>query len=198
MARTNGQNHLNKDIRRQKIMDKALSVFAEKGYKKTSTDDITARAKCSHGLFYHYFTDKDDVFIAIENEARDKKREPYIINWNDIKEKGGYDGLMMLTDTLAKILKGPNEIVEYWLVLSRDNFSLQYIPTVENREEDKAILLSLITKGQEEGKVRSGDPSQILQTMVDFMVGALKRRVSKHSQKFIIYEKEDIAHMFTK
>ena len=44
----------NKD-RKELILNGALKVFCEKGYESTTVDDITKKAGCSHGLFYHYY-----------------------------------------------------------------------------------------------------------------------------------------------
>ena len=34
----------------------------EKGYDNATVDDIVKKAKCSHGLFYHYFKNKKEIF----------------------------------------------------------------------------------------------------------------------------------------
>ncbi len=54
-----------KEERREKIVLAGLKVFCEKGYDGATVDDITKKANCSHGLFYHYFKSKKELF----NEA---------------------------------------------------------------------------------------------------------------------------------
>lgn len=46
-----------------KLMDKGLSLFAEKGYHSTSIQEIATKAGISKGAFYLYFQSKED-FIA--------------------------------------------------------------------------------------------------------------------------------------
>lgn len=48
-------------VRRQQIINSALYFFNEKGYSKTAVDDICKSLKISHGLFYHYYTNKYDL-----------------------------------------------------------------------------------------------------------------------------------------
>lgn len=50
--------------RRLQILDKALEVFAEKGFKGTSIKDIAEAADISQGLMYHYFSGKKDLLVA--------------------------------------------------------------------------------------------------------------------------------------
>jgi TetR/AcrR family transcriptional regulator, cholesterol catabolism regulator len=49
--------------RRRQIMDVALNVFADKGYKGTSIKDIAEAAGISQGLLYYHFTSKEKLFM---------------------------------------------------------------------------------------------------------------------------------------
>jgi AcrR family transcriptional regulator len=50
--------------RRLQIMEMALKVFAEKGFKSASIKDIAEAAGISQGLMYHYFKNKEDLLAA--------------------------------------------------------------------------------------------------------------------------------------
>jgi len=53
---------------RQKIIEAAEALFAEKGYHKTNALEIAARAGVATGSFYGYFNNKKEVLIeAIRN-----------------------------------------------------------------------------------------------------------------------------------
>lgn len=54
-----------KEKRREKIVLSGLKVFCEKGYDSATIDDIVKKAKCSHGLFYHYFKSKKEIFDEV-------------------------------------------------------------------------------------------------------------------------------------
>lgn len=69
MPKTKEQNNLLKSKRKQDIVFSALKVFCEKGYEGTTIDDIVKKAECSHGLFYHYFKSKQEIFKAIIENA---------------------------------------------------------------------------------------------------------------------------------
>ncbi len=53
---------------RRRLSDAALRVFAKRGYHQTRVDDIVRAARTSHGTFYLYFANKEDLLrqLAIE------------------------------------------------------------------------------------------------------------------------------------
>ena len=47
------------------LLDAGAEVFAERGYHAARVDDIVTRAKTSHGTFYLYFGNKEELFRAL-------------------------------------------------------------------------------------------------------------------------------------
>jgi AcrR family transcriptional regulator len=50
---------------RQKLLEAARSVFAEKGLDSTTISNITERADVGKGTFYYHFKDKEGVIAAL-------------------------------------------------------------------------------------------------------------------------------------
>ena len=50
---------------RDRLVQVAMEVFAERGYHGTTVDDIVAASETSKGAFYHYFSSKQDVFLTL-------------------------------------------------------------------------------------------------------------------------------------
>lgn len=67
------------DLKKEKqdrMINAALSVFAENGYRYASTDDIVRRAHISKGLLFHYFESKLGLYTFIyEYSVRYMKME---------------------------------------------------------------------------------------------------------------------------
>jgi len=57
-------------LKRQEILDGALKAFCEHGVKSTTIDDICEKVNCSHGLFYHYYKNKDELLEDLKNYYR--------------------------------------------------------------------------------------------------------------------------------
>jgi AcrR family transcriptional regulator len=49
----------------RKLLDAGIDVFGSKGYHPARVDDIVKVAKTSHGTFYLYFANKEDLFRAL-------------------------------------------------------------------------------------------------------------------------------------
>jgi AcrR family transcriptional regulator len=56
---------------RVKLLEAARTVFLERGYNAARVDDITQKAGTSHGAFYLYFANKQDVLEALAVETAD-------------------------------------------------------------------------------------------------------------------------------
>ena len=52
-------------IKKQLIMEKALELFAEKGFEATSVQQITEHCGISKGAFYLSFKSKDELILAL-------------------------------------------------------------------------------------------------------------------------------------
>jgi AcrR family transcriptional regulator len=49
----------------RRLLDAGLGVFAERGYHASRVDDIVRAARTSHGTFYLYFTNKEDLLRTL-------------------------------------------------------------------------------------------------------------------------------------
>ena len=53
------------ELVREEVIDAALAEFAERGYHQTSISHIAARLGSGHSMFYRYFENKRDIFVAL-------------------------------------------------------------------------------------------------------------------------------------
>jgi AcrR family transcriptional regulator len=53
------------DQRREEILDAAVRLFAQHGYRDTTIADIAREIGMGHGVFYRHFTGKRDILAAI-------------------------------------------------------------------------------------------------------------------------------------
>ncbi len=57
---------------REKIIQAAIKLIQERGYEKTSSNDIAAEAGVSVGSFYTYFVDKRQLLLVIFDRLADE------------------------------------------------------------------------------------------------------------------------------
>jgi AcrR family transcriptional regulator len=53
------------------LLEAGLAEFDERGFQAVRVDDIVRRAQISHGTFYLYFSNKEDLFKALLRDALD-------------------------------------------------------------------------------------------------------------------------------
>jgi len=179
MPRTPEQNKNIKDKRRGKLLSYAIKAFAANGYDHTAIDDITKLAKCSHGLFYHYFDSKERVFSALIDDVLTKENE---FPAKEALSLGGVQGLRLLADYAEKVVNGSareRDIAKITLSLASAHgldakgkkFALEH--------DLYSTLVTLIKEGQQEGKVIAGDPREIATAFCDLVLGGLSRLGTK-------------------
>lgn len=70
-------DELSKDINIEKrLLEAAIKLFTNNGYKKTKVSQITSEANVGTGTFYNYFDSKDDIFLEI-----------YLMKHDDMKKE---------------------------------------------------------------------------------------------------------------
>ncbi|HEX6310257.1 MAG TPA: helix-turn-helix domain-containing protein [Acidimicrobiia bacterium] len=56
----------------RKLFDAGMRVFADRGYHAARVDDIVRAARTSHGTFYLYFANKEDLLRALAVDCADE------------------------------------------------------------------------------------------------------------------------------
>ena len=59
------KSNLIKENSKNQILDSALRVFVQKGYAKTTMDDIVADSGMSKGAIYHHYSSKKELFLSL-------------------------------------------------------------------------------------------------------------------------------------
>ncbi|QCK88142.1 TetR family transcriptional regulator [Phreatobacter aquaticus] len=59
---------------RARILNVATREFANKGFEGARTDDIADRARINKRMIYHYFTSKEQLYLAVLEEAYERAR----------------------------------------------------------------------------------------------------------------------------
>lgn len=72
MPRKPPERSYDPDQTRRALLDAALELFAERGFRTTSTQDVADRAGVTKGAFYHHFETKDRALHIIHDEFVDE------------------------------------------------------------------------------------------------------------------------------
>lgn len=158
--RNEEQNQQIRDERREEILQAALKVFARKGLVAAKISDIATAAGLSHGLIYHYFKSKDEIFTELVEWAFDTSIG--IFAYAAESEGDPLERLTLMTET---ILSGAfqGESPYYFLMIIQAYTSESVPQTVKDLVKKKDLLyqqylIPLLIEGQKTGQVAAGDP----------------------------------------
>lgn len=101
-----------KSDRRQQIMDKAVEIFARKGYHQTNVTEISKAVGVGHSTFYIYFPSKMALFMECVDDVF---QTMFADVWDEIK--GEKNPLARLNKRGEVILKKHTEFIDMLNVL---------------------------------------------------------------------------------
>lgn len=148
MPRTREQFLEMKDERVVSILNAALPLFSLNG-KKVSIDAISEKAKCSHGIVYHYFKNTEEIYEKL-------LKTPVFL---DLKAK-------LFETKIGSSYEKIQEIISILFDVSEKTFEKICFLNILIKEKDKnslfELLIKLIKEGQNSGKVIGGEPKDIV------------------------------------
>jgi AcrR family transcriptional regulator len=59
----------------ERLLDAAMDAFADRGYQAARVDDIVRAARTSHGTFYLYFSNKEELLRALAVQCAAELRD---------------------------------------------------------------------------------------------------------------------------
>lgn len=197
MPKTKEQYEQIKLERKNAILKGALYLFAINGYNSTTSDDISKFVGCSHGLLYHYFLTKDDLFNELFEEIIKTTNREIISNIN-FEEKPSY----LIKDILDAYLSAiKNEDDRYACViylLLNLHLQRKYLPKQKNSDPAKRIpdiLINTIEKGKQSGEFEVDNTKEVVIAILSMLKGLSFTRIHLGSKDFRCPSSEIISRM---
>ena len=99
---------------REKIMEAAVTAFADRGYHHTAMDDIVRRTAISKGGLYFHFASKESLFFAVLDRLADRLVSR--IKRNVAQQEGAVAKLDMALTTVLESLGKRRRLAKLMLV----------------------------------------------------------------------------------
>ena len=166
MPRTREQFSEMKDERKSSILKAALPLFSLN--KKVSIDAICEKAKCSHGIIYHYYRNTDQILDTLLKSATYVDHKNRLFNPD---EGSSYEKIEQIISILIDVSEKKIEHTCYLNMLIK--------------EKDKGSLFQHLTKlikeAQISGTVVAGDPIELVNSLFLLLKGLyLSLLLEKH------------------
>lgn len=135
--------------RRERILDMAVHIFAQKGYHKTTTREIAEAADVGEGTIFNYFGTKSDLLLAIIDRLADTTEHRRLA-----EETLDMDYRKVLTWGIANRMKNLDEGFKMFLAVLPEVIS---IPELRERFYDHLMRPAIeIGEGHLRGRVKRG------------------------------------------
>lgn len=145
------------------IMDVAAKLFFEKGYDKTSLQDIINATNLSKGAIYHHFDSKEDIFEAIAERIGDENTRDYI----KIRDDRALNGAQKLRRIFETALVHPNQQLLFNVapnLLDNPRFLAMQIKEIYKIVVPDFIE-PILREGLEDGSVKTDHPREAAEAM---------------------------------
>ena len=163
------------DERKKQLLQVALDVFIEKGYYGTSTREIARRAGVSSGLLFHYFSNKDSIYLElvrigveemkINTEIAMEAPREYLFEtvkniFEQLEHNPSFGKMFVFMDNVQYTTVDDQEIE---LLLKSTDICRQWIP--------------VILEGQRRGEFRGGNPHALCVVVFGAIQGIAQEKV---------------------
>ncbi|MEG1132166.1 MAG: TetR/AcrR family transcriptional regulator [Romboutsia sp.] len=153
MLNDNSSNQTYEDI-----LSTAYDFFIEKGYEKTSVQDIINELGISKGAIYHYFKSKEEILqsvLLLEKEKADIYLDKLI------KEADGYNAQEKIKHVLNRLVSDEKINTTNRFLLNQTNNSKAIIQSIiQTVNIDSIKFFELIKDGVKDGSLDTDFPKE--------------------------------------
>ena len=144
---------------RKAILASAMDIFCEKGYSKTTFDEIAKRINLTKGAVYWYFRNKPDIVAALINDFAAKHFgivQKYVNN----PETLDFDDIIDLELLINKQIREDPEFAKFLFFIScqmewSESIISKVRPAIEQtRNIGRNLLFKILKNLQERGKIK--------------------------------------------
>lgn len=166
-----------REVRRKQILERALGVFAERGYHQTSISDLVKAAGVARGTFYLYFESKSAIFVELVDQLLEGVASSVV----GVDESEGAPPIEdQLLDRLSRIVRTITANRAITRMLFREAIGLDEAIDDKLRQFYAALhayLMMALQGGQRIGQIRRDIDLEITATCI---LGSVKQVVDQY------------------
>ena len=148
----------------QLILDTASTLFLQKGYDKTTLQDIIDATKLSKGAIYHHFASKEAIIIAVV----DRVGEAQSAILAEVRDRKGLTGAEKLREmfrtSLRMSFQGKILHMLPFIIENPKFMALQMQSILGEAAPD--YILPILKEGIADGSIRADYPEQLAEVLL--------------------------------
>jgi AcrR family transcriptional regulator len=156
-----------KDEMREKIYSGALRVFSHRGYAATRISDIAKACGISHGLLYHYFSSKEEIFSDLVINAMSSSSNALL--QTEKIDAPAIQKIEWITKELLKYIGTDSDSAYYFFLMVQasvtESLPESVIEALKNASNSTSgpnnVMARMIAEGQQQGDIIEGDVNEL-------------------------------------
>ncbi len=148
----------------QRILDTASKLFLQKGYDKTTLQDIIDATKLSKGAIYHHFASKEAILIAVVDRMGDSNSAALA----EVRDRPGLAGAEKLRELVrtSMRLSFQGKILHMLpFLIENPKFMALQMQSILN-EAAPDYVLPILREGIADGSIRADYPEQLAEVLL--------------------------------
>jgi AcrR family transcriptional regulator len=160
------RRRLKPEVRRERLLEAAASVFGERGYEATRIEQIAEAADVSSGLLYRHFVGKRELYAELLRRA-DEELVRHVAEATD----PGLPSLSRLERGAGAVLEFVEQHPELWQILIRDVVDSE-IRIMRDRTHAHAVSVVARQMALDPGLAELGLPHKEFERMAVAVIGS--------------------------
>ena len=153
----------------EKILEVSLALFNEKGYEKTTIQDIVNALGMSKGAIYHHFKSKDEIIEALSERCYHNDTQMELLR--NASDKTGIEKLRAII--YRQIQNEEKQQIDTISINLWKNPKIFMSGMAENLSVNSQIVERILEEGMADGSIRQQDPlcaAQVLMLLLNYWI----------------------------
>lgn len=153
----------------EKILEVSLALFNEKGYEKTTIQDIVNALGMSKGAIYHHFKSKDEIIEALSERCYHNDTQMELLR--NASDKTGIEKLRAII--YRQIQNEEKKQIDTISINLWKNPKIFMSGMAENLSVNSQIVERILEEGMADGSIRQQDPlcaAQVLMLLLNYWI----------------------------
>lgn len=153
----------------EKILEVSLALFNEKGYEKTTIQDIVNALGMSKGAVYHHFKSKDEIIEALSERCYHNDTQMELLR--NASDKTGIEKLRAII--YRQIQNEEKKQIDTISINLWKNPKIFMSGMAENLSVNSQIVERILEEGMADGSIRQQDPlcaAQVLMLLLNYWI----------------------------
>ncbi len=186
-----------KTEKKNRIIEAAVKVFAEKGFYLAKVSDVAKAANVADGTIYLYFKNKDDLLINLFEQKMELILQRFQEHLRDIADP--VEKLHRFVDTYFTLIEEDKDLADVFQVELRQ--SAKFLKDYHNQKflDFLTMIKSIIKEGMDNGFFKADLNPDVVKIMIFGTVDEVARQwILGADTKYSLEEaKDNIKHILT-